>query len=243
MGGEVIKVAGRRVAQIELRSHYGDDEQQLTLFRAPDGWTVLTVRRIERYDDEGTLRSAEAVVSAAELPDLAALEEFFEYRDGWRELLDAGHGEDPELYAAWVPQEADRELDHSSIYNKDLAQATGYLGGQPTPAPGRALPGWETEACAAMAAHLDERGWQVRGPLRAVPGLGAEPGDNVVLGVLEAWRYGWAIAVVVRVDYCGEVYARRAGDDDVEVARALRQLSDAEEDEASAEYARRRNAD
>lgn len=243
MGSEVIRVAGRQIAQFELRSHYGDDEQHLTLFRAPDGWTVLTVRRIERYDDEGTLRSAEAVVSAAELPDLVALEEFFEYRSGWSELLDAGHGEDPELYAAWVPHQADRDLDRSSIYNKDLAEVTAYLGGRPTPAPGRALPGWEAEACAAMAANLDDLGWLVRGQLRAAPGLGAEPGDNVAVGVLEAWRYGWAIAVVVRVDSCGEIYARRAGDDDVEVPHALRQLSDAEEDEASAEYARRRNAD
>ena len=65
-----------------------------------------------------------------------------------------------------------------------------------------------------MAAHLDELGWLVRGQVRAAPGLGTETGDNVVVGVLEAWRYGWAAADVVRVDYCGEIYARRAYDDD-----------------------------
>lgn len=232
---EIIRVTGRQVAQFELRGHYGDDERQLTVFRAPSGWTVLTVRRVERYDDEGTLRSAEATVSAAELADIAALEKFLEYEhEGWGELLDAGHGEDPELYAAWVPLQADRDLHRSSIYNQDLAQATAYLGGRPTPAPGRALPGWEAEACAAMAAHLDELGWSVRGQLRAAPRLGTEPGDNVVVGVLEAWRYGWAMAVVVRVDYCGEIYVRRADSDDLDGAAALRRLSDAEEDEAFA---------
>ncbi len=233
-----IRVAGRQVAQFELRSYAG--AEQVTVFRAPEGWTVLTVRRSERYDDEGALRSAEARVSTAELADVVALQEFFEHRDGWRQLLDAGHGEDPELYAAWVPQKVESELDRSSIYNKDLAQATGYLGGQPTPAPGRALPGWEAEACAAMAAHLGERGWHVRGPLRAAPGLGVEPGDDVVAGMLELWRYGWAVAVVVRVDYCGEIYARRAEVDDIDGAPALRPLSDSEEDELSAEHTRRR---
>jgi hypothetical protein len=232
-----LKVSGRQVARFDVRRY--NDVDQVTVFRGPEVWSVLTVSRLERYEDEGSLRSAEAWVTVTELADIAALQEFLEGRDCWRELLDAGHEEDAELYAAWVPHQVDRELDRASIYNKDLAQATGYLGGQPVPAPGRELPGWEAEACAAMAAHLDELGWLVRGPISAAAALGTEPGDNVVVGVLEAWRYGWAVAVVVRVDFCGEIYARRADDDDVEGVPALRALTDGEEDQASTEQTRR----
>jgi len=210
-----LKVSGRQVARFDRR--YRADVDQLTVFRSPEGWTVLRVSRLERHDEDGELRSAEAWVSATELADIAALREFLEACDGWLELLDAGHEVDRELYAAWVPHQIDRELNRASIYNTDLAKATSYLGGRPVPAPGRELPGWEAEACTAMAAHLDELGWLVRGQVRAAPGLGTEPGDNVVVGVLEAWLYGWAAAVVVRVDYCGEIYARRAYDDDDDV--------------------------
>lgn len=42
----------------------------MTVFRAPERWTVLTVSRLERYDEEGELRSAEAWVSATELADI-----------------------------------------------------------------------------------------------------------------------------------------------------------------------------
>lgn len=52
----------------------------------------------------------------------------------------------------------------------------------------------------------------------------------------------WVVAVVVRIDCCGEIYARRADDDEVERRPRPAALSGAEEDEASAEYARRRYA-
>jgi len=48
------------------------------------------------------------------------------------------------------------------------------------PAPGRELPGWKLRR-ALRAAHLDELGWLVRGQVSAAPGLGTEPGDNVVV--------------------------------------------------------------
>lgn len=233
-----FKIAGRQVARFDV-GRYGGHLEGVTVFRAPEGWSVLTVGRLERYDDGGSLESGEAWVSAVEVADIEGLREVLDRRDAWSELLEAGHEHDPELYAAWVPLKVDRELDQSSIYNRDLAQATAYLGGRPVPAPGRALAGWEVEATAAMAAHLEERGWRVRGDRAAAPGLGSARGDNTVLGVLEGWRYGWAVAIVVRVDFCGEVYARRADDDEVQGGSALRPLSEAEEDQASSEGARR----
>ena len=63
------------------------------------------------------------------VPDTAALREVLGRRDAWSELLEAGHEHDPELYAAWVPEQGDRELNRASIYNRDLGQATAYLGG------------------------------------------------------------------------------------------------------------------
>lgn len=238
MSGD-LRIEGRQVAEVDLRGRYGNFDH-VVVFRGPQSWTVLTIDRSERYDD-GVLEWARAVVSCAELADLDGLREFCERRDCWREVIDAGHGEDLDLYAAWVPHRVDGDLDASSIYNQDLATATAYLGGRSVPSPARALPEWEAEACAAMAVNLDERGWQVRRSLTPAPAA-SQPGDNVVVGALEAWRYGWAIAIVVRVDSCGEVYARRADDHEVVGVRALRKLSDDEEDEAAAEYERRRHA-
>ena len=239
MSGD-LRIEGRQVAEVDLRSCYGDFDH-VVVFRAPASWTLLTITRTERYDDDGALVRGGAVVSSTELADVVALQELCERRDCWREVVDAGHGEDPELYAAWVPHRVDGDLDGSSIYNRDLAVATAYLGGRSVPSPARALPGWEAEACAAMAVNLDERGWQVRRKVTPAPAA-AQPGDNVVVGAMEAWRYGWAVAIVVRVDCCGEVYARRADDHEVVGVGALRQLSNDEEDEADAVDRRRRSA-
>lgn len=237
-----FKIAGHQVARFDV-GRYGGHLEEVTVFRAPEGWSVLTVSRFERYDDGGSLESGEAWVSATTVADLDGLREVLDGRDAWSELLEAGHEHDRDLYAAWVPLKIDRELDQSSIYNRDLAQATAYLGGRPVPAPGRALPGWEAEATAAMATHLEDRGWRVRGDRLPAPGLGSAPGDNTVLGLVEGWRYGWAVAIVVRVDFCGEVYARRADDEEVQGGAALRPLSEAEEDEAWSEQARRPRGD
>ena len=233
-----FKIVGRQVARFEV-GRYGGQLEEVTVFRGSEGWSILTVSRLERCDDGGNAESGEAWVSATTVADMGGLREVLDRRDAWSELLEAGHEHDPELYAAWVPEQVDRELDRASIYNRDLAQATAYLGGRPVPAPGRALPGWEAEATAAMATRLEQVGWQVRGDRAAAPGLRSAPGDNTVVGLLEGWRHGWAVAIVVRVDFCGEVYARRADNDEVEGGVALRPLTEAEEDEAWREQARR----
>lgn len=45
-----FKISGCQVACFDVR-RYAD---QVTVFRAPEGWTVLIVSRHERYDDEGS---------------------------------------------------------------------------------------------------------------------------------------------------------------------------------------------
>ena len=74
-----LRISGRQVARFDVRRYR--DVDQMTIFRAPEGWTVLTVSRLERYDEEGGTARRRGVVSATELADIAALQEFLEGRD------------------------------------------------------------------------------------------------------------------------------------------------------------------
>lgn len=233
------KIGGRHVATFMVeKSCYSDPSDHVEVYRCPDGWVVLTLGRHVRWDDDlDEPVTVEAYMSVDRPADVAALEDHFR-NAGWRELLDEAHSDDPELYAAWVPQQVDADLNASSIYSKDLAKASSFLCGTPLPAAGRALPGWEADALGTMVANLEDKGWVVRARL-PVPS-GGVVGHDPVLGVVVAWRYGWAVAIVVRVDECGEIFARRADDGMVSVGAALRPLSGEEEDLADAEYHRRR---
>lgn len=238
-----IRIQGRQVAALDLSQSGYQPADHVAVFRGPDDWTVVVTRRSEGYDEDGQMVSADALVWDVRLGDVAALGEYFDrhwYAEGWRALLDAGHSEDNDLYAAWVPERMDRDLDRSSIYNRDLALASSFLYGKPLPAPGRSLPDWKAHALSAMAVHLDETGWVVRGPVELRGDVATSDGDRM-LGAIGAWRYGWAAAVVVRVDDCGEIFARLAEDADV-AGPALRPLSDDEELEFSDELVRRRYA-
>ena len=66
----------RQVARFDVRRYRED--AQVTVFRGSAGWTVLTVTRLERDDDDGELCSAESWVKATELADIAALQDFLE---------------------------------------------------------------------------------------------------------------------------------------------------------------------
>jgi hypothetical protein len=112
----------------------------------------------------------------------------------------------------------ERDLDRSSLYDKSLALRSGYYGGRELGAPGRGEEGWRERAVAPAVDLLAERGWQVRpGPdlsSDVEPG-GILSGSTEVLGSLWARRYGQEVAVVVRVDDCGEIYCRLAGPNDI----------------------------
>ena len=107
-----------------------------------------------------------------------------------------------------------RELDRASIYNRDLARNPGYFQQAELGAPGRALPDWQADALGAMAAHLDEQGWEVfHDQIKltgAAPAGGLLSTDTQIVGALLARRYGYQAAILVRVDDCGEIYARLA---------------------------------
>jgi hypothetical protein len=156
------------------------------------------------------------------------------YRAGaWVELLDAGHETDPDLYAAWVPERMRRDLDKASVFNRDLAYTPGYFDPGQLGAPGRALPDWQAHALGAMAANLDEQGWDVVHDQAATVTDTAEAGGLLstgteIAGALRARRYGYEAAILVRVDDCGEIYARLTEEGDTD-RPALRALTDDDE--------------
>ncbi len=93
-------------------------------------------------------------------------------------------------------------------HRKDLALYTGLFNGEPVPAPGRLLRGWQDEAVDQMAAHMVELGFEVLDERPVV--LADVPNDwgDPLLGALRVRRYGWETTGVVRIDSVGEVFIR-----------------------------------
>jgi hypothetical protein len=121
------------------------------------------------------------------------------------------------------------------VFNRDLAYNPGYFDPAQLGAPGRALPDWQAHALGAMAANLEEQGWGVLPPdvievTGAAPTGGLLSTGTELAGALLARRYGYEAAILVRVDDCGEIYARLADDGDTNQS-ALRALTDADYDE------------
>lgn len=230
-----LKINGWMVAETDLEYGYEPNNafDKVCVFRNPAGWATVTIARDVRYDDYDRPVSGTATVTTAEFATLSDLAEAIDkgYRAGaWVQLLDAGHDNDPELHADWVPERMRRDLDQSSVFNRDLAYTAGYFDPDQLGAPGRALPDWQAHALATMAANLDEQGWEVR-PLGSADVTPAAPVGGLlstgteIAGALVACRYGYEAAILVRVDDCGEIYARLADDGDT-TAPALRALTD-----------------
>jgi hypothetical protein len=146
----------------------------------------------------------------------------------WWRLLARAQEYDSDLYQLWVPERMKHDLELLSVHDEDLATKTAYFGGHALGAPGRQNERWHEEAVGSIAARLSEQGWQV-GP---GPELSeeVEPGENVsagteVVGSLWAARYGHEVPLVVRVDDCGEIYARLAEPADVLPAKAPSRLA------------------
>jgi hypothetical protein len=233
-----LSVDGWLVAETDLghRYHPYSTTDKLLVFRSPAGWVLLAIHRQVRHGESDRPVSGRTVVTAApfgSLGDLAAHLERTYGAGAWLEILDAGRENDPDLYAAWVPEQMQRDLDRASIYNPDLAHHPDSFDPAELGAPGRALPDWRTQALGAMAAHLHEQGWEVFhdqvNVTGASPASGLVPLDTEIVGMLFARRYGYTAAIVVRVDDCGEIYARLAQPGDV-LGPVLRP-SDGEDDE------------
>ena len=220
---ERLHIEGWLVSLVELEARWSRSElpETVWLFRSPTGWTLGRMRRRVQYDDRDIPMRGSATVSAEFFSDLDQVGAYVErsYRSGsWVDVLDAGYDRDPDLYRAWVPERIQRDFQEASIYNRDLAEATGHFNPQSLPAAGRALPDWQENTLEYMATHLQELGFEVFPEQRDVV-TGATRRDNPVLGGLRISRYGFKVAAVVRVDACGEVYVRLA--DTSEVAGPL----------------------
>lgn len=229
MESRTLTCQGQLVATAEVADTCGYDTDQyddVFLFKNDQGYELLVVGRRERYAENGSLNRATVSVDLTAAPSTAALHDVVEARwystaGVWWQLLDHGREHDAALHAEWVPERMRRDLDASSVYDKSLALHSGYFGGQELGAPGRREEGWKERAVATAATLLTDRGWQVRPGPELSPEV--EPGgllstSTEVLGSLWASRYGHEVAVVVRVDDCGEIYSRLADVADIVTA-------------------------
>jgi hypothetical protein len=214
----ILSVDGRLVTSTELDHHPGSSpSDQVMLFRSDESWTLLALECDERWDAAGAMAGASVRVWSECVPDLASLENEARIRwgeSGWVSLLEAGHDQDRELHAAWVPLRIEAELWSASLVDDDLARTTAYFGGRPLAAPARDNPEWRDLALQSMIAHLEELGWELSLDCPDVLPAAADVG-NPVAGGLYARRYGYETAVIVRVDACGEIYARMADTEEI----------------------------
>src|SRR5207245_3524537 len=109
---------------------------RLFLFRTPVDWTLLMVRHVTHFDEEGCPGDGGGSVDATTYPDLDALKtglERYGLSADWRQLVKAGAANhDGDLMVLWTPVEIDLDLDRSSVHRRDL----GLRGGR------RGQPGW-----------------------------------------------------------------------------------------------------
>ena len=226
MEARTMNCEGRLVATAELADTYGydcDGYDHLFLFQRDGGYELLVVGRAERYADDGHLVEADARVDVTFEPTVTALAELVDARwpkmsNAWWQVLDSARQNDPTLHAAWIPERMRRDLDGVSVHDRSLATQSGYFNGTVLPAKGRGALDWQDKAVEAMGAHLDALGWKVRLGPDLSPDV--DPGGilsvgTVVLGSLWASRFGQEAAVIVRVDDCGEIYARLAEPEDL----------------------------
>lgn len=226
MESRTLTCEGQLVATAEVADAYGYDRDQydnIFLFKNSSGYELLVVGRHERYTEDGSLDRASVHVDVTSAPSGQALGELVEARWSctsavWWQILDHAREHDAGLHALWIPERMRRDLDASSVYDKSLALHSGYFGGRELGAPGRAEADWKERAVEDAAALLTDRGWRVRtGPAlspEVEPGGLLSVGTQVV-GSLWASRYGREVALVIRVDDCGEIYSRLADPDDL----------------------------
>lgn len=236
MESRTLTCDGRMIANVELADTFGYDRDwydHVFLFKNDNGYELLVVGRHERYAIDGALAHAAARIDVTALPSARALEEVVETRwpassSAWWRLLARAQEFDSDLYQLWVPERMRHDLELLTVHDQNLATKTAYYGGRALGAPGRQNEHWHEEAVGSIGAQLSEQGWQVGpGPElsdEVEPG-GALAAGTEVVGSLWATRYGAEVPLVVRVDDCGEIYARLAEPADVLPTKAPSRLA------------------
>lgn len=199
--------AGVLIATVDLQRWPGtyDPADTCLLFRSPEGWTTLTLRRTEKWSDGGDQPVAgTARVIIEEHPtvtDLARVVQDTYGFTGWSATLDAASGHDPDLHRLWVPVQVERDLGQASFYRPDLVE--GVETGDPATL---------RQLCADIELELACGGFEVRAVDAQV--RRDRTGGNPVLAHAVLRRYGHVFDTVVRMDCAGEVYTRLADDSD-----------------------------
>ena len=203
-----VTADGVLVAEVELARRYASYEphDHLFLLRAEEVWSAITISRTERWEDEGGAQwpaSGQARVSVQPLGALESVVETIRDRygeSGWRQVLEAGHANDPDLYCRWIPIAVEADLDAAVFYRRDLAGRRAH--DKPT------LMRLRRE----VEAHLAEAGLRVVtvGP----PPRRTRQGENDVVARAVVQRSGYQFGVIVRIDDAGEVYPRLVDLDD-----------------------------
>lgn len=198
--GDRVSVPGYVQAVVALTPFDGPTDRLTVL--APDTgprWTVVTMHPMPR----------KLSFTVRTFPTSGALGRYVEDHYGagaWATLLDhliEDERVDDELRRAWAVTRIELDFAALSFFDRDLSQ--GGMFGDPTPAVGRQLPGWEERALHLMAAGLANVGFDV---LEVGGGGTANVFGSPAVGTLHVAAYGFRLEAVVRVDAAGEVFVR-----------------------------------
>ncbi|MEX2548448.1 MAG: hypothetical protein WD830_11790 [Chloroflexota bacterium] len=216
-----VTVDGVLVVTLELERRPSRYEplDHIWLFQSSDSWTLLTLRRTERWTDGGAQApvGGTATVQVEEVGCVDALADRIRRHygeSGWTGVLDAGHINSDELFRQWVPVQVERDLDRAVFFRPDLVAIGGLSSRQ------------LAEVRGDVEQQLGTAGFAVVevGP----PRRPTRPGENLVLAEAIVRRYSHEIITVIRVDSAGEIYPRLADPDDVTGA-IIRQRADDDE--------------
>lgn len=204
---QALRIPGALVAAVDLHQQPSayQPPDHVSVFRDEHSWTLVTVSRIERWDDAGyqDLQRCHARVVSVRFASIDELADRVRGRYGelgWRCVLDAGT-DDPDLFRAWVPGAIERELDAARFFRQDLV-----------PSMARFTNDEIDDLTADIGDHLRAARFGVVavGP----PNRPARRGENHVVAQAIVRRYGREVDVIVRMDRAGEVYFRVADERD-----------------------------
>lgn len=204
---EAFPFAGVLVANVELERWPSTYEPADTclLFRSPECWTTLTLRRTEKWNDYGEQpESGTARVITEEHPTANDLASAIQGAYGFtgRAVLDAGSRNDSDLRRLWVPVQVERDLDQASFYRPGVVEKV--EAGDPATL---------YRLRAEIELELASAGFNVRQvDIRACR---RRAGDTPAIASAVLRRYGHEFGTIVRIDSAGEIYTRLLEDADI----------------------------
>lgn len=198
---QAFQFAGVLVANVELEPWSSTYEPADTclLFRSPECWTTLTLRRTEKWTDYGEQPdSGMARVIIEDHPTASDLSKMIQDAygfAGWAAVLDAGSPNDSDLRRLWVPVQVERDLDQASFYRPGVVEKV--EAGDPAIL---------FRLRAEIELELASAGFNVRQVVDHA--CLRRAGDAPVIASAVLRRYGHEFDTIVRVDAAGEIYTR-----------------------------------